>query len=71
MQITLTEHDGCFAVDFTAQNMADAALLTRFGMNRTQEIRTAGVQVNRDGTFTGHLIFGKSKRANNNIPKRR
>lgn len=71
MKITLFENDGCFGLDFSAESMADAALLTRFGMNRTSEIRSSGVQANRDGTFAGHMIFGKSKRANNEIPKRR
>jgi hypothetical protein len=71
MKITLEEHDGCFAFDMQAETTAEAALLVRFGMNRTNEIRTAGVQANRDGTFTGNLIFGKHKHANNDIPKRR
>jgi len=71
MKITLAEHDGCFAFNLEAETTADAALLVRFGMNRTEEIRSAGVQANRDGTFSGHLVFAKSKRANNDIPKRR
>lgn len=71
MKITLAEHEGCFAFDLEAESTADAALLVRFGMNRTDTIATAGVQANQNGTFTGHLVFAKSKRANNDIPKRR
>jgi hypothetical protein len=71
MKISLIEYEGCFSLDFNAETMADAALLTRFGMNRTNEIQTAGTQANRDGTFTGHLILKKSKRADSNIPKRK
>lgn len=71
MKILMSEHPGCFALDFEAETMAEAALLVRFGMNRTSQITSHGVAVAHDGSFAGHLVFAKSKRAANVIPARR
>ena len=71
MKITFAEHDGCFAFDLIAETMADAAALTRFGMNHTNEIRTAGADVKKDGNFLAFMVIGKHKRANSDVPKRK
>ena len=70
MKIEFSEHDGCFAVDMSAETMEEAAKLARFGMNRTSEIRHCSAYVSAQGEFSASIIFGKSKRANNDIPKR-
>jgi len=71
MKITLTEHDGCFNLDFEAENLADAALLVRFGMNRTKEVQNGHTVANANGTITGYVNFGKNKRNNNYVPRQR
>lgn len=71
MKISLTEYDGSFSFDMTAETMADAALLTRFGMNSTKEIRYDSASANQNGTFEAGLVIAKIKRATNIIPKRK
>jgi len=70
MNITFAEHDGCFSFELEATNMAEAAFLVRFGMNRTKEVRHASAEVWKTGSFTAILTFGKSKKANSNVPTR-
>ena len=71
MKIQFTEHEGCFEISLTAETMQEAAGLVRFGMNRTNEIRSAGADVYKDGTFGSNVVFGKSKKANSNVPRRK
>ena len=71
MKITMQEYDGCFSFDMTAETLADAALLTRFGMNRTDEIKYGSTLANQNGTFEAGLAIGKSARADSTIPKRK
>lgn len=70
MKFTLTEHDECFSFDLQAETMEEAATLTRFGMNRTSKINHCSAYANRSGEFHAAIVFKKSKRANNDIPKR-
>lgn len=70
MKITAKEHDGCFSFDISAETLAEAALLVRFGMNRTK-LRTSDSNARADGTFDASLVFGKSRRADSDVPKRR
>jgi hypothetical protein len=71
MRTTITEHEGCFAFDYMAENMVEAALLARIAMNSTQEIRFKETFVNKDGSFQSSIVIAKHKRANNCIPKRK
>ncbi len=71
MIIEFDEHEGCFAITMTAENMAEAAQLVRFGMNRTDKINSASSDVHQDGSFSSSLVFAKNKRANCAIPKRK
>ncbi|MGN6555626.1 MAG: hypothetical protein ACTHLW_18110 [Verrucomicrobiota bacterium] len=68
MKAIFLEHEQCFTIEFEAENMQEAALLVRFGMNRTKEIRHASATVTKDGRFDAAIVFGKSKRANNYVP---
>ena len=54
-----------------AENMADAALLVRFGVNATNEVRHLSAIANGDGTFGGSLVLGKHKKASNYVPRRK
>lgn len=71
MKIQFSEHEGCFAIDLEAENMTEAAALVRFGLNRTDKLNHVSARVNQNGTFTGTVIFAKSKRANNDVPRRK
>ena len=71
MKIEFAENDGCFHFSMRAENMADAALLVRFGMNATKEIRHLSASVNADGTFMGGLVLGKHAKADNYVPRRK
>ena len=71
MNITMQEHEGCFAFDMVAETMADAALLTRFSTNVTNELRSAGAHAHKDGAFTCHCVLGKHRKANSDIVRRK
>ncbi len=70
MKIVITEHDGCFAFDLAAEDMVDAALLTRLGMNGTRAVRSINTFVDADGSFTGSVVIGKHGRSNSAVPNR-
>mgnify|MGYP000849189897 CR=1 FL=1 len=71
MKIYMTENEGCFAFDMTAETMADAALLARFSNNVTNEVRSATTNAHKDGTFTGYCVLGKRRRADSCIARAR
>lgn len=71
MIIELTEHEGCFGFEMTAENMQDAALLVRFGVDGTKEVRHISATVDQGGAFAAALVMGKAKQANNYLPRRR
>lgn len=70
MKVIVHEFEGCFSIDLTAENMKEAATLTRMGMNRTQEIRSAESSASESGEFCASIVFAKSKRASTRIPRR-
>jgi hypothetical protein len=71
VKIEFLEHEGCFEVCLEAETKSEAALLVRFGMNRTDEIRSSYTNVSQTGEFSNSIVFGKSKRANSDVPKRK
>ncbi len=71
MIVEVIERDSVFSIDLTAETMEDAAKLTRMGMNAKKEIRCVETYVASDGTFQSTMEIVKSKRANNNVPKRK
>ena len=71
MKIELTEHEGCFGFEMTAENMQDAALLVRFGTDGTKDVRHISATVGKDGAFAAALVIGKHKNANNYLPRRK
>lgn len=71
MKATVTEYDGCFSIDLQAETMSEAATLVRMGMNRTEKIHYATSTVEKNGGFNSSFVFKKSKRANNDVPKRK
>jgi hypothetical protein len=71
MKATLTEHEGCYSIELTPESQVEAVSLIRLGMNRTQEVRSANTHAHQDGTVTSYVTFGKSKRADSMIPRRK
>ena len=71
MKITMHEYEGCFSFELEAETLADAALLTRFGMNATRTVQYVSCNVNQGGKFEGGLVISKHKRANSDVPKRK
>ena len=71
MKVEFSEHDGCFSIELMAETMEEAAKLVRFGMNRKAEVQHCTTNVNSSGSFEAGIVFGKSKRANNDVPLRK
>jgi len=61
MKATLVECDGVFCINLDAETLQEAALMTRFAMNRTNEIKSAGTGVNKHGDFHSWVNIGKKK----------
>jgi hypothetical protein len=61
VKIKLMEHEQCFAITFEAENMADAALLVRFRIGATKEIRSRMMIAQPTGLIDGSVVFGKAK----------
>lgn len=70
MRITLTEMDGCFSFDLEAETIQDAALLTRFSVNRSKEVRHAEAIVTSTGGFEASVVIGKIKKSTSAIPQK-
>ena len=68
MKTTFTEYNGCFGVDLSAETIDEAALLTRFAINRTTEIRIASGFVSQSGEFNVSIVLGKRKQPTGEIP---
>lgn len=67
MKVKLNEFNGCFAAEFTAETVEDAAALVRMAANRTSELRSCSASVHMDGTVYGYIDIGKRKNATSNI----
>jgi hypothetical protein len=61
MKATLTENEGSFWIEFEAENVADAALLVRFRIGATKEIRSRMMIAQPTGLIDGSVVFGKAK----------
>lgn len=71
MKITMLENEGCFVFNMEAETMQDAALLTRYSINVTNEVRSASAAAYSDGNFLGHCVLGKRKQASTTIARAR
>lgn len=71
MKIQFAEYEGCFSFDLEAETMQEAALLTRFSMNRSKEVRHAESIVTSAGGFEAFVTIGKIKKTTSAIPQKR
>ena len=70
MKIKFTEAEGCFFFDLEAETMQEAALLTRFSVNRSKEVRHAEAVVTSTGGFEASVVIGKIKKPTSAIPQK-
>ncbi len=61
MKATLIECDSVFCIGLEAENLQEAALMTRFAMNRSNEIQSAGTGVSKEGLFHSWANIRKKK----------
>lgn len=62
MKAKLTEYEGCFSIELTAEDLKEAAAIARMGSGSTMEVRTKCASASKEGEFTAHVVFGKDKR---------
>ena len=71
MKVTVKEFDYCFSIDLYPENMEDTAVLSRFAMNSTKEVRSKSFYISRnsDGSYSqnGYVVFGKRKQPKSRI----
>jgi len=70
MKAQLTEYEGCFSIELQAETIQEAATITRFGLNRTKEIRSTYAHAGKTGEFTAAAVLGKSKKADGRTPRK-
>ena len=68
LRITIGDKYGP-AMEITDQ--AEAALLVRFGMNATTELRSRGTSVHRDNAIDAQIVIGKRVNSISSVPKAR
>jgi hypothetical protein len=69
MKLIFKEFDHDFYLNFVAEDMQEAALLVRFGMNATKELRHTSTSVESSGHFSANISIGKRKNASGYINK--
>ncbi|HSI08810.1 MAG TPA: hypothetical protein VK985_09465 [Rariglobus sp.] len=70
MRIEILETDHCFTIEVHAETMAEAATLTRIGMNTTKNEARLTTYVDREGSFSSFVALKKGKRAAAEVPHR-
>jgi hypothetical protein len=70
MKFKLSETDGVFVFEASAENMEDAAKIVRLGMNGTQRVRFSSF-VDNAGSFVTSLVIVKHKRSTGYVQKRK
>lgn len=69
MKLLYCEDEACFALDFDAETLEDAAFLVRLGMNSTNELRSLQSCVNQKGGFASSVVIAKRKQSTDTIQK--
>lgn len=67
MKVEVVEQVGSFGIEMIAETLAEGALLVRFGLNRTTELRNASARAYQDGGIYGSIVLGKRKQATSYI----
>lgn len=67
MKVLMHEEDDRFAFELEPETIAEAALLVRFGMNATKELKMVDTTAYRDGTFQTWICIGRKKQSNGSV----
>ncbi len=67
MKLEFNEHQGCFEFSMTPETLEDCAMLARFALNCTKEVRSIGATAYRDKSMAGHLVLGKRRNETGDI----
>jgi len=63
MKVKMHDNDDRFSFELEAETIAEAAMLVRFGLNATKELKNTYTTVYRDGTFQTWIAIGKKKQS--------
>jgi hypothetical protein len=63
MQVKLTEFSRCFGIDLVPDTMEEQALLIKFGMNATKEVKNLATTVHVDNKIFSWFVLGKRKQS--------
>jgi hypothetical protein len=67
VKVVLYECERSFGMEFTPETMQDAALLVRFALNATKDVRGIDTVASSDGVFTGYVVLGKRKNSDGSV----
>lgn len=71
MKIEVHEFDHCFCFELAAETLEEAALLVRFGINATTELRGSNAWAGAKGPIGVSIDIGKRKASTSTVPKAR
>lgn len=60
MKAELHDHGGCFEFALTPESMAEMAMMAKFAINHTKEIRSIYVYV-CEGNLSGSVVLGSRR----------
>lgn len=69
MIIQMHETDTDFGFNIEPETLADAALLVRFALGATKELRVKETTAYRDGTFATWVSIGRRKEASGSVAR--
>lgn len=70
MKVEVSEYPSRFILSLTPEDIKEAALLVRLGMNHT--IKTSvTTDAYRDGKIVSYVMIGNNKRQDTAVPKRK
>lgn len=61
MKFRMGESDNNIWIDVDAEDVKDAALLTRLGLNKTKKVKMS-IYAGKDGNFSAYIHFFKKKK---------
>ncbi len=70
MKAIIDERSACFTIALTAENLQEAALITRFGMNTKKQLKHINSYATKDGDFTSFIVVAGRSKGGAGIPRR-
>ena len=63
MKVKMHDNDDRFSFELEPETIAEAAMLVRFGLNATKELKNTDTTAYRDGTFQTWIAIGQKKQS--------